>query len=551
MNSVYFLRGGGLVCCLMLAGMVSGQPKVTPGEEGIPVTDPLVIAKCQSCHARDERGNMQRISWERTTPEDWQEVLKRMILANGVMLTPPEARAMVKYLSAKHGLVPEEAKPVMYAVERRIHDEGNIPNENLRKACAKCHGLARTLSWRRSLGDWKELATTHATRHKVEANEDITTFLAKTAPLRTPEWTAWSARPHAVNLTGRWLVSAYVPGRGKYYGEMQADADGDDEFNTRVRLKSIRDGSEIVRSGRSVVYGGYAWRGRSKGSESPASTPDDPSSEGREVMWIAPDQSKAEGRWFWGQYQEFGFDVTLQRASSDATLLAVDPSSLKTGPRANRIRVVGDNIPAQVRTADLDFGPGVSVRRIVSRTPSEVVVEVDVAADARLGRRNVALRRSILRNAVAIYDRVDYVKVTPESAMAAFGSQTRLRGYQQFEAIGYQRGADGKAHTADDVELDPVDVTWSLEIFYAAEGSSTDFVGKLSSTGFFTPDAGSPNNNYDVWVIATARSEKDKDGKPMVGKAYMVVTVPTYTFDGRQYVRELDRWVDDGPARAR
>src|SRR5438105_1465750 len=125
MNSVYF-RWGGFVCWFMLVSVVTGQPNVTIAEEGIPVTDPLVIAKCSSCHARDERGNMQRISWERTTPEDWQEVLKRMILANGITLTPPEARAMVKYLSAKHGLAPEEAEPVRYAVERRIHDESSM-----------------------------------------------------------------------------------------------------------------------------------------------------------------------------------------------------------------------------------------------------------------------------------------------------------------------------------------------------------------------------------------------------------------------------------------
>jgi len=551
MNSVYFLRGGGLFGCLMLVSLVTGQPNVTPAEEGIPVTDPLVIAKCSSCHPRDERGIMQRISWERTTPEDWQEVLKRMILANGVMLTPPEARAMVKYLSTKHGLAPEEAEPVRYAVERRIHDESRMSTENFRTACAKCHALARPLSWRRSREDWQELANMHAARYKVRPSAEVIDLLAKTASLRTPEWTAWNAQTHAPNLAGRWLVSAYVPGRGKYYGEMQADADGDDEFNTRVRLTSIRDGSGIIRTGRSVVYGGYAWRGRSKGSEAVSAAPDAPSSEGREVMWIAPDQSRAEGRWFWGQYQEFGFDVKLRRPSSDATLLAIDPLSLKAGSRANRIRLVGDNIPPQVRTADLDFGPGVSVRRIVSNSPSEVVAEVDVAPDVGLGMRNATYRRSLLPNAIAIYDRVDYVKVTPESAMAAFGNQTRMRGYQQFEAIGYQRGADGRAHTADDVELGPVDVTWSLEIFYAPEGSNTDFVGKLSSTGFFTPDAGNANNNYDVWVIATAQSEKDKDGKPLVGKAYMVVTVPTYTFDGRQYVRELDRWVDDGPARSR
>ena len=551
MTSTFLLSTAKFALTLgLLAGIVAG-PATASDEEGIPVTDPLVKAKCASCHASDERGNMQQISWERTTPEGWQEVLKRMILVNGVKLTPAEARSMVKYLSTNHGLAPEEARTVMYDAERRIHDETKMANENLRGACAKCHALARPLSWRRSLDDWKQLADTHLTRYKAQPNEEAVAFLAKTAPLHTAEWTAWSARTRAANLTGRWLVNTYVPGRGKYYGEMKIDPAGDDEFNTSVHLTSIKDGSEIVRSGHSVVYAGYAWRGRSKGGGPASSTPADPAdlaSEAREVMWVAPDQSKAEGRWFWGQYQEFGIDVKLQRPSSDVTLLAVDRSSMKAGSQANHIRLIADNVSAQASPADLNFGPGVSVRRIVSRTPGEVIAEVDVAADAQLGSRDVAFQHSVIPKAIAIYDRVDYVKVTPDSALAAFGSQTRARGYQQFEAIGYHRGADGRAHTADDVELGPVDVTWSMEIFYAKEGSSTDFVGKVSDTGFFTPAADNPNNNYDTWMIATAKSEKDKNGKPLVGKAFLVVTVPTYTFEGRQYVRELDRWVDDGPA---
>jgi quinohemoprotein amine dehydrogenase len=532
----------------LFAGIITGQPGPAKSEEGIPVTDPLVIAKCGGCHVRDERGIMQRVSFARTTPEGWQDVLKRKILANGVMLTPPEARSMVKYLSTQHGLAPEEAKPVMYAVERRIHDESRMSTEAFRTACAKCHALAQPLSWRRSREDWQELAKTHAARYKIQPSPENIDFLATNAPLRSREFAAWGARAHSTNLAGRWLVSAFLPGRGKYYGEIQVEPAGDNEFNTRARLTSVRDGSEIVRPGRSVVYGGYAWRGRSKGSTAASSVPDDPSSEGREVLWIAPDQSMAEGRWFWGQYQEFGFDVKLRRPSSDATLLATEPSSLKVGSQANRVRFIGDNIPATVALADLKLGPGVTVRRIVSRTPREVMAEVDVAANAPLGKRDAVLRQTMLTGAIAIYDRVDYVKVTPESAMAAFGNQTRLRGFQQFDAVGYQRGADAKLHTDDDVELGPVDVTWSIEIFYALEGSSTDFVGKVSPNGFFTPAADSPDINYDVWVVATAKSEQDKAGKPLVGKGYLVVTVPTYTFEGRQYVRDLDRWVDDGPA---
>jgi quinohemoprotein amine dehydrogenase len=542
---------GSLAFGMLFAAIVRAQPGA--GDAGIPVTDPLVIAKCGTCHARDERGNMQRISWERTTPEGWQEALKRMILVNGVSLTPAEARSIVRYLSASHGLAPEEAKPVTYDAERRIHVETSIPNDSVGHACARCHSFAHALVWRRSPEDWKQLADMHLTRLKLQPNEEAIAFFSKVAPLHTPEWDAWSAHARTPNVAGRWLVTASILGRGKYYGEMQVDPSGpaeDGEFTTTVHLTSVNDGSTLLRSGRIAVYGASAWRGRSKGSLPASSAPDDVNSEVREVLWIAPDQSTAEGRWFWGQYQEFGFDVKLRRASADPTLLLVQGSSLKAGSEANRVRLIGDHFPAQVAPADLDFGPGVKVRRVVSSTPAEVVAEVDTASDAALGKRDVKLLSSAAPGAIAIYDRVDYIKVVPDSAMAAFGDLTHARGYQQFEAIGYQRGPDGKAHTADDLELGPLsanDATWSMEIFYAAPGSNTDFVGKVSPSGFFTPAVDSPNNNFDVWVVATAKDEKDKNGKPLAGKAYMVVTVPMYTLGGRRYVRDLDRWIDAGP----
>jgi quinohemoprotein amine dehydrogenase len=525
-------------------------------DEGIPVTDPLVIAKCGTCHTRDEKGIMQRISWERTTPEGWQEALKRMILVQGVSLTPAEARSIVKVLSANHGLAPDEAKPLMYDPERRMHQETNIPNDSLQHACARCHNFARALSWRRSPDDWKQLADLHFTLFKLPPNEEAIAYLSKAAPLRTPEWDAWKARVRTPNLAGRWLVTASLRGHGKYYGEMQVDAADDGDFTTSVRLTSVNDGSQLIRSGRGVVYAGYAWRGRSKGPEIAGAGPDDvspdnASSDAREVMWVAPDQATAEGRWFWGQYQEFGFDVSLRRPSPTPSLIMLDRSSLKTGSQSNRIRLIGDQFPSRIAPADLDFGAGVTVRRIVSSTPSEIVAEVDVASDAALGKRDTAFQRSALAGAIAIYDRVDYVKVAPDSAMAAFGDQAHPRGYQQFEAIGYQRGPDGKLHTADDVELGPInakDVTWSLEVFYSSPGSNTGLVGKIGPSGFFTPAAANPNANFDVWAVATVNGEKDKNGKPLVGKSYMVVTVPIYTLNGRQYVRDLDRWIDDGPA---
>jgi len=533
-------------------------------EEGVPVTDPLVISKCGTCHTKDAKGNLSRISFERSTPEGWEEAIKRMVRLNGLTITPAEAKSILKYLSTYHGLAPEEARPVLYMAEHRVLDEP-VPNETIRTTCMGCHPLGRGLSWRRTKDDWKLLANLHvflyaqadvafrrgfaqggnappilgAPEDRPPLVDETIEYLAKNAPLHTPEWGAWRARLRPPKLAGRWLVSATIEGKGRYYGEMVIEAaSADDEFTTRVKLQSEKDGSTIIRSGRGLVYAGYSWRGRSTGADPPANpAPDNLSQEMRETMLFTPDQTRAEGRWFWGNYQEFGFDVKLQRATTETTLLGVDRPSLKTGAQAQRIRVIGDNLPTGVTAADLEFGSGVKVRRVVSQTSGEVIAEVDLATDAVSGPRDISLRRAVLQNAIAVYDRIDYIKVTPESALARLGSDVHPKGYQQFSAIAYNRGADGKAHTADDVDLGPIDVTWSIEEFYSVFGDDDkDFVGVLSATGFFTPASDGPNpkrkfsrNNYgDVWVVATAKTEKDADGKPLVGKAYLVVTVPQY-----------------------
>jgi quinohemoprotein amine dehydrogenase len=532
-------------------------------EEGIPVTDPVVIAKCGTCHTKDDKGNLSRISWERASPEGWEQAVKRMVRLNDLEITPAEARSVLKYLSTYHGLAPEEAKPLMYIAEHRIQDEP-VPNEAVRTTCMGCHPLGRGLSWRRSKEDWKLLTNMHVFLYAQadvafrrgffgtgnapvipQVQEDAPPlvdqtldYLAKNAPLHTPEWAAWRARMRAPKLTGRWLITAHIPGHGKYYGDVVIEqSTADDEFRTRVRLQSAIDGSTLTRSGQGLVYAGYSWRGRSKGSSPEGTAPDDLSKEMRETMWISPDQQWAEGRWFWGEYQEFGVDVKMVRASAEPTLLGVDRTMFKLGSQANRIRLIGDNLPAQVTPAELDFGSGVTVRRVVSRTESEVVVEVDVASNAVPGKRDIAFHRSVLQNVIAIYDRVDFIKVIPEASIAHLGSDVHPKGYEQFEAVAYQRGADEKLHTADDVELGPVDVTWSVEEYLSVYGDDDkDFVGTLSATGLFTPALDGPNpkrkfgrNNYgDVWVVATATNEKDNDDKPLTGRSYLVVTVPTY-----------------------
>lgn len=531
--------------------------------QGIPVTDPLVIAKCSGCHKKDDKGNLTRISWERTTPEGWEEVIKRMVRLNGLKLNPEEARAVIKSLSASHGLAPEEARAIAYMSEHRIIEE-TIPNDNLKTTCAACHPFGRVASFRRAPEEWKLLVNLHVALYPIveltafgrsrgrggppgeagagppppEPVDQAIDFLSKNYPLETPEWASWRTRTRSPKLAGKWLVTARIAGRGDFSGEMTIAAGSTpDEFTTQFKLLSVAGGPAIERTGKVLVFNGYAWRGRSTGNPS-GSAPGDIPGEMRESMMIAPDQSSAEGRWFWGSYDEFGTNVKLRRASGATMILLIDRPALKAGSKSQRVRILGDNLPPQVTPTDLDFGGGVTVHRVVSHTPQEIVAEVDVAENAISGKRDIAVGSAVLPNAIAVYDKIDYIRVLPATPIARLGGAAqRPKGYEQFEVMAYNRGADNKPNTADDVALGPIDVSWSMEEFPEVFGDDDQkYVGTLSETGLFTPALDGPNprrnqmrDNYGtVWVVATAKSEHDRNGKPLSAKGYLVVSPPLY-----------------------
>jgi quinohemoprotein amine dehydrogenase len=557
----------GLLGLLCASGALAQAPPAAADvetEPGIAVTDALTRDKCGSCHAADDKGNLSRISWVRTTPESWAQVIKRMVALNGLKITPDESRAVVRYLSTSHGLAPEEARPVMYLPEHRIVEEANIPNETVRAACASCHAFAQPLSWRRSSNEWKLLQDLHIAlysqaevqyrrpvdEHGIAQNGPATSkgptpgevaleYMRKNAPLYTPEWTAWSARMRNPRLEGKWLVNATVPGHGRYVGEFTVSPGAKpDEFATSISLRGLSDGTVLTRKGNGIVYAGYAWRGRNGGGAALGDAPDSPTHEVRETVLFAPDQKSAMGRWFWGTYEEFGFDVRLVRAGPGPALAAVAPGSLKKGSQAVEFHIHGDALPASLAPTDIDLGAGIKVAQVLSASATEVVVSVDVAPTAPIGRHDVVIGGAVLEAAFAVYGKVDYLKVTPETSLARLGgSPKHPKGFQQLVAVGYDNGLDGKPGTADDVAVGPVDVTWSIAEFQAVfDDDDKDFVGSLDQNGLFTPAIDGPNpqrrfgrNNYgDVWAVATAKGLNDEQGKPLAARSYLVVTVPAY-----------------------
>jgi quinohemoprotein amine dehydrogenase len=532
-------------------------PSKGAGEEGFPVTDQRVISKCSSCHARDAKGNMTRISWIRTTPEGWEEAIKRMVRLQGVSLEPDDARKILHYLSDEHGLAPEEAKPVEYFPEHRMIDE-KVPNEDVTRSCVACHALAKPLSWRRSADDWKLLINTHIALYPwvdsfnfqrqpprpgqpappPDAKQPVDqalAFLAQSGSLHSAEWSEWQASKRSPKLGGRWLVSGNQPGKGKFFGVMDIEAAPSAEgFSTKTRLMFPGDGAVVTETGKSLVYTGYAWRGKSTNDKTNTG-PNDPTSI-REVMMLSRDQSQMEGRWFWGAYQEFGMDAAMRRSSAASTVLGVDVYSVKSGSNGADVRIFGDHFPAGIAIADIDLGSGVTVKKIVSQSPDQIKVAVDVAAGAVPGKRDVVVKNSTAPAAFAIYDHIDYLQVTPQTPLAHLGGDPHAKGYTQFDAIAFSNGPDGKQGTADDIELGPVKATWKLEEFVATMGDDdVEFVGSLdAASGLFTPALDGPNpkrkfgrNNYgDVWVVATYKPAGSD--QPVTGRSYLVVAIPQY-----------------------
>lgn len=570
------------------------QPAPPEKEEdaGIPVTSELVKQKCGACHPADAQGRMSRISSRRTTPEGWQDTIRRMVALNKVTLDPADAREIVRYLATFHGLAPEEAVPAAFEVERRMIDYKYDADQDTERTCTRCHSMGRVIAQRRTKQDWALLIAMHRgyyplvdtqafrrsgppprepgpdgrppdARHPMDRAID---HLARAFPLVTAEWSAWSATMRAPRLEGRWALVGYAPGRGPVYGEMEIAAAGSPqgstaEFETRARYVFARSGRMVKRTGRAIVYTGFQWRGRSSalgtseasrlgirevqgGREEPRSgTPGGVSDEAdlREVMFVDRDWRSARGRWFTGAYDEIGLDVTLHRLGPDGRLAMLTGAAamVKAGMAGQEVRLYGSNLPATVTPGDLDLGPGITVSRIVSAALDIITVQVDVAAGAAVGSRDVFVRSAEGRATISVYERIEALKVKPQAGLARVGGVVFPKQHAQFEAVAIAYGPDGKPDTRDDIELGLVDATWRLEEYSATyNDDDVKFVGTIDEvTGLFTPNldgpnpqrSGNRNNVGDVWVVATYVPPGSPPGtKPLRARAQLVVTVPLY-----------------------
>jgi quinohemoprotein amine dehydrogenase len=567
---------------LIVVAMAAGASAQTPApaaktdaaaDVGFPVQNEVVRAKCGSCHRADDKGRMSRISYRRATPENWERTIKRMVTLNHAQLEPADARVILKYLADRQGLAPEELRPIAFEAERRMVEYTYAADKDTSDACSSCHAMSRVLSERRTKEEWELLVAMHRGYYPLVDNQPMNggqgfrrsgrtqtepgpdgrppdnrhlmdkalEHLVKAYPLATSDWSAWSAAMQHPKLAGRWALIGSQSGKGAVYGQVTIaeDPSAPDTFTTETRLTVARTGETVSRTGKALVYTGYQWRGRGSAAGS--------SQQWREVMFVERDWKSLWGRWFTGDYDETGIDVRLVRLSSEPVVFGTSVAALKTSSSDQSVRIFGANLPTNVKPEDIGLGQGVKVLRVTSARPEEIALGVEVAATAPIGVRDLSVAGTVKPAALVVYDNIDGIKVTPPSGMARVGGGAFPKQFQQFEAVGYNNGPDGKPDTADDLNLGVVPVKWSLEEYTATFGDDdVQFVGELDQNGLFTPNldgpnpkrAGNRNNIGDVWVVAeltspdvrtgTATNGVKVDPRPLRARAHLLVTVPLY-----------------------
>ena len=518
-----------------------GQPAW--GQE---VTGPTLLeTRCSGCHPpQEEGGKLDSIEHQRKTPEGWEMTIYRMLRTHGANLAAGEARTLIKYLSDHYGLAPSEVEPYRYALEKRNNTiEQHVPKA-VKGTCVTCHSYARIALQRRTPEVWGRLPDlTAALLPNIEnqvastgmlndfwytlVRQETVPYLVQKYPFVSVAWKQWQATPK-LNYAGVWNVVGHDPGKGgDYTGYMTLTALGDDRYEGQLSY-DFADGSSMAGTTYVIIYTGFQWRGVAE---------IDGGKTHKEIFFANEEGTVISGRRLLTIVGDLGMEETLYRNNGKTKLLAVSPTALKVGERYS-VKLFGMNFSETLTAASLSLGTGVSVQSIRKTNADTVVAEVVVEKDAEVGPRHARIDGVDRSLPLSVYDTVDYIRLSPEQAFSRPGGIRTPKIFQQFEAVGYATGPDGRKGTDDDVRLGRVGpVTWKLnEYVKRVNDDDVRFVGALNAHGLFTPAEDGPNpkrhlsqgNVGDVWVEAWYRPNGAR--RPMGARAHLLVMPAKYNF---------------------
>lgn len=491
----------------------------------------LLNGKCMACHLPLEEQGMNRIDQSRRTPEGWDMTIGRMIVAHGVRVTPEERQALVKYLADTHGLAPEETAGRRYLLERDYALVETPDDQLVAATCARCHSYGRIALQRRTEDDWRKLAHFHVGQFPtIEiqasgrdrnwweiASQQMPKALGKLYPYQSEAWNKWLQHEKA-DVAGSWRIAGHRPGWGAYEGDATIEADGNDHYRLKMQL-TYANGKQESAEGKAILYTGYEWRASVRqGGEDVV-----------QVFTLSEDGQTLAGRWHKEGVDSIGGRLQAVRSGKGATarLLMAEPSYIRSGA-TQRITLYGSNL-----SGDADLGSGVEVSKVLEQSPGKLVVEARAADGAAARAQTIRVGDASLENGLAVYQKVDYLQIEPEQAMANVGGNGGVRPKipVQLETVGYSVGPDGRKGTADDIRLGYMPANWSVSNLnaYAEKMQDDRFAGTLQPDGLFIPGDAGPNperkfgtnNAGELKVTAVV----DDAGQQVKASKKLVVTV--------------------------
>lgn len=490
----------------------------------------IIRERCTACHidSGDADKPFSRISEQRKTPEGWMMTISRMQKLRGAVIPADEKRALVKYLADNQGLAPAETEGLRYVLEK----EPNVLESFdplIQETCVRCHSGARMALQRRTEDEWKWLVHFHmgqqptAELHAGARDRDwfgialnqVAPKLGQDYALNTQQWSQWQAATKQP-LNGSWAMSGFLPQKGNFNADVVVTQTDKDHYELTLNGQ-YEDGSKLSGSGKAVVYTGYEWR---------ASVTVD-GVKMRQVLAASADGKTLTGRMFERDADVMGGPVTAVKANA---ITKISPSYIKQGER-KLITISGNQLKGSVA-----LGSGVKVIRVESRDKNHLTVLVEASRSAAVGSRNVQVGKTSSKAALAVYDQLARVDITPVESIARVGGAGGMIPKQKswYRAVGYAAGQDGKPGTADDLRLGYMPATWSLKPFdeIAEHDDDIKYAGTIDSRGIFTPgDAGpnpdrkmSTNNVGNLAVVGTVQ-----DGQQTVSaQTHLLVTVQKF-----------------------
>lgn len=514
-----------IAATLCLLGMTS-QPAFA---ESLFSGDSLVWQRCGACHKPDEQGRLEVIEETRKSPEEWKNVLIRMMRLNGLPLEDALFHPIVKELSDKLCLAPAEMKAVAYYNSDENSQYREIPKDDLENrlyaACVRCHTFAKIASHRMTQSQWDANRDLHIGYYPtsvpqmremdwMKESKDLVEPLAKRFPMDSPEWKSWKAARKDQDISGEWRIAGYQPGFGYYEGVCAftpTPDKGDDEYAVERTVRYL-NGAVLSMSGQATLFSDYHLRYEL------APTPLTGRIEG--VFDLDAEAGTFAGKW-WAVVQDanaFG-NETFVKTGGDPQIIGAFPQSLKTGADQT-LTIVGVNLPAEVAAKDVAFsGNGAAVQAVKMSETGKLVLSVK--GGTAPGASTLTVKGIAYPNPITIYDAIDGISIFPRigRARVSCGAAYPPQGVQ-FVARAVDFGPDGKSGTKDDVILEPVDAQWSLAEETTRENDDDlKYLKAPIANGLYTP------------VTTYAPIEERKQRREGVG---LIAVEAVYSVDGKE-----------------